>query len=231
MKYKKRVIIIISVIVAVMAVFLVWYEDIINIRLTAAVKTEQLDKLNLYKYNKLMIVAHPDDDLIWGGAHLIEDDYFVVCITNGNTSRKKEFHNMMKSTSDSGLILTFPDKIHGKRNSWLFCKDMIRRDIETIINYKDWDLIVTHNEEGEYGHKQHILTHGLVNSAYDNQKSKARLMYFGKYYKPSKVPSGLQSISEETLAKKDEIKKVYKSQRKTIKKFHHMFSYENWTER
>ena len=28
----------------------------------------------------LMIVAHPDDETLWGGAHLIEDNYYVVCV-------------------------------------------------------------------------------------------------------------------------------------------------------
>ena len=43
-----------------------------------------LDALDLAGYNKVMFVAHPDDDLIWGGRHLIEDDYLVVCMTRGN---------------------------------------------------------------------------------------------------------------------------------------------------
>ena len=32
----------------------------------------------------LMIVAHPDDETIWGGSHLINGNYTVLCITNGN---------------------------------------------------------------------------------------------------------------------------------------------------
>ena len=42
--------------------------------------------------NKLMVVAHPDDELLWGGLHLIDDDYLVVCITCGpNKVRVNEF--------------------------------------------------------------------------------------------------------------------------------------------
>lgn len=45
----------------------------------------------------LMIVAHPDDETIWGGSHLINGNYTVLCITNGNNKkRKKEFMNVMK---------------------------------------------------------------------------------------------------------------------------------------
>lgn len=45
----------------------------------------------------LMIVAHPDDETIWGGSHLINGNYTVLCITNGNNKkRKKEFMNVIK---------------------------------------------------------------------------------------------------------------------------------------
>ena len=72
-----------------------------------SVKNKQLDELDLEKYNKLMIVAHPDDELIWGGAHLLEDDYLVVCITRGyDKTRKKEFENVINATGDKGLILS-----------------------------------------------------------------------------------------------------------------------------
>ena len=30
----------------------------------------------------LMIVAHPDDETIWGGSHLLKGHYLVVCLTN-----------------------------------------------------------------------------------------------------------------------------------------------------
>ena len=46
---------------------------------------------------KLMIVAHPDDELIFGGAELIKHgpDYKVVCITNKNNKiRSSEFKNL-----------------------------------------------------------------------------------------------------------------------------------------
>ena len=42
--------------------------------------------------DKLMIVAHPDDELLWGGGHLIEGEYLVVCMTHGwNPKRRTAF--------------------------------------------------------------------------------------------------------------------------------------------
>ena len=36
------------------------------------------------KVDNLMIVAHPDDETLWGSSYLIKDKYLVVCITCGN---------------------------------------------------------------------------------------------------------------------------------------------------
>ncbi|MEI3323606.1 MAG: PIG-L family deacetylase [Eubacterium sp.] len=198
-----------------------------------SVKNKQLDELDLEKYNKLMIVAHPDDELIWGGAHLLEDDYLVVCITRGyDKTRKKEFENVIKATGDKGIILSYPDKIAGQRSDWGRWKKDIEKDIETIINYKNWDEIVTHNEKGEYGHIHHIMTHNIVDEACDKTGTGAKVMYFGKYYKKINLPeTGLEKIDEDLLKQKDEISKLYPSQKKTIDKLHHMFPYENWTEK
>lgn len=197
-----------------------------------AVTNGRLDALGLDEYDKLMIVAHPDDELIWGGGHLIEDDYFVVCITRGNDSvRKGEFEQVVSSTGDKGLILSYPDKIANKRSKWLFFHGKIKKDIETVIAYKDWEEIVTHNQEGEYGHQHHIMTHDIVVTACDEVGTDAEQMYFGDYYKKKDVPNDLQQIDDETLGQKEEIAKIYKSQSKTVKKLKHMFPYENWEER
>ena len=80
-----------------------------------SVKNKQMDELDLEKYNKLMIVAHPDDELIWGGVHLLEDDYLVVCITRGyDKTRKKVFEYVIEATGDKGIILSYHDKIAGQ---------------------------------------------------------------------------------------------------------------------
>ena len=79
----------------------------------------------------LMIVAHPDDETIWGGSHLINGNYTVLCITNGNNKkRKKEFMNVMEKTHSKGIILSFPDKTKGKRDNWKSCKKDIQREIK-----------------------------------------------------------------------------------------------------
>ena len=40
---------------------------------------KDFDQIDYKESQKLMIVAHPDDETIWGGSHLLEGNYLVVC--------------------------------------------------------------------------------------------------------------------------------------------------------
>ena len=181
-----------------------------------------------------MIVAHPDDELIWGGSRLFEDDWFVVCITNGkNKTRHAELDKVMKETGDSYIIMDFPDKFDGKKSDWSKDKDTINEYLSDIINMRDWDEIVTHNPAGEYGHIQHRMTSEMVTSLVED---KEKLMYFGIYYPEKKLEetgstdkSGqpLGRISEKDYERKQDIfKRDYPSQKNIP--FYHMFPHENW---
>lgn len=183
------------------------------------------------KYNKLMIVAHPDDETIWGGGHLAEDDYVVVCITNGNNStRSKEFENVMNESGDIGIILSYPDKTFGKRDKWDKVYNKIKKDINTLMNYKDWELIVTHNPDGEYGHIHHKMTSSIVTELSKDNLSK--LNYFGKYYRKKDIDSvkdELESISSYAYdIKTSKMIACYSSQERVCESLSHMFPYENW---
>ena len=87
--------------------------------------------------DKLMIVAHPDDESFWGGAHLLEDDYLVVCITCGPVKRRvEEFKKAMAITKDEYIMLGYPDVTKGKRDDWSKVHEKIKADLDKIINYK-----------------------------------------------------------------------------------------------
>ena len=43
-----------------------------------------------------MIVAHPDDEVLWGGINLSLSDWVVICSTHKNDPvRSKEFYKTM----------------------------------------------------------------------------------------------------------------------------------------
>lgn len=177
---------------------------------------------------KLMIVAHPDDESYWGGAHLLEDDYLVVCITCGTVPfRVTEFKKAMSLTKDDYIMLGYPDRTNGKKDDWALVYTDIMRDLEKVINMKKWEQIVTHNPDGEYGHIHHKMTNEMVTELSDLEV----LWYFGRYYtkKSIKKIGYIQKISSENKKIKSErLIPIYKSQKNAENKFKHMFDYENF---
>ena len=89
-----------------------------------------LIKFHAEKYKNLMIVAHPDDEILWGGANLFKDDYFVVCLTNGyNNARARDFRKIMGFTNNSGIILNYPDIQDYIKDDWSVVKNGIIKDL------------------------------------------------------------------------------------------------------
>lgn len=198
----------------------------------APLSQQTLDALDLSKTDKLMIVAHPDDDAIFGGAHLLEGGWLVVCVTNGrNDTRAKEFREAIGKTGNLPLILEYPDKVNFLRDDWDSVRDGIREDLRRLIALKDWAMIVTHNEKGEYGHQHHKMTHTLTAEAYAAAECSSPLWNFGTYYKAVDLPAvkdSLKALDDETLRKKRELCAVYASQSGTVEKLAHILPYENW---
>jgi hypothetical protein len=193
---------------------------------SSVIVDKRIETVNLDGISKLMIVSHPVDDYIWGGAHLINDDYLVVCITCGVTrNRVIEFRKAMNKTNDRYIMLGYPDTKDGQIDNWDSVYSDIYSDLKKIIEYKDWKEIITHNPDGEYGHIQHKMTSKIVSDI----ANKDILYYFGKYYSNNEIPLDLTKISDEDYkVKVEELIPIYKSQQSTMDKLSHMFGYENW---
>lgn len=177
--------------------------------------------------NKVMFVAHPDDDILFGGNALYHEKYLVVCMTCGSVpERTKEFQKVMELTGDDYIMLGYPDLVNNKRSQWEEEWDSINKDVEKIIRSKNWHLIVTHNPDGEYGHFHHKKTNQVV-TKYSNHDI---LHYFGKFYwKDIPNEDGLYKLSPDELYIKDKILlPVYRSQYYPILNLKNMRSYESW---
>lgn len=175
---------------------------------------------------RLMIVAHPDDETIFGGAHLLEEKYTIVCVTCGQVDyRVKEFEEVMKKTDDEFIMLNYVDRMNitGPVSNWHNEYENIQKDLAYIINSKDWDIIVTHNPDGEYGH----IHHKKINQIVSNLVDKNKLYYFGRWYKENKDSSKLSERLYQT--KMNELISVYNnSQGVALKYNYNMLPYENW---
>lgn len=179
--------------------------------------------------DNLMIVAHPDDETLWGSEELINNRYLVVCITCGtNKKREKEIEQALKISKDRLIVLDKPDKVKGKRSDWKHYKKQIELEINYIMKKKNWNNIVTHNPEGEYGHIHHKMTNKIVTKVY-NKNNNGNLKYFGKYYSKKRIDKnkGAREIPEEVYDKKMEMVDVYKSQSFIKNRFNQMYKYEN----
>ena len=179
-----------------------------------------LDIHNASQYSNVMIVAHPDDETLWGGANLYKDDYFVVCLTNGyNKVRANEFLQIMKFTNNSGILLNYPDVTGNHIDDWSEVKDGILNDLKIILEYKHWNKIVTYGPDGTYGHIHHKKTSQYVTKIAIKTKQYSNLYYFAKYYKKNEIPKNLSKISDKELDYKNKEIVFYKSTKKGIDKF------------
>lgn len=183
---------------------------------------------------KLMIVAHPDDETIWGGAHLLEGGYLVLCITNGdNAVRAAEFQKAVRQTGNIPLMLQYPDKTDGVRDGWQDCTENIRADIRFVLSAKRWVLIATHNPCGEYGHMHHRMVSRLTAEEYESLSCEAPLCFFGAYYTRAELesaPEAIPALPDDILREKKALCRIYASQSAPLFSFAHMLPYENWSE-
>ncbi|WP_110932896.1 PIG-L deacetylase family protein [Paenibacillus bouchesdurhonensis] len=111
--------------------------------------------------NKLMIVAHPDDESIFGGGALIfEPGWRVICLTNANDEiRAKEFKQAMEYAGVRYEMWDYPDEYEGT-----FDDEEVKRDLKQVLNSGNYERVVTHNLHGEYGHSQHKALSRILHS-------------------------------------------------------------------
>lgn len=210
-----------------------------TIKITAnngTVTKAMLDKLKLDDVDHVMIVTHPDDESLWGGAHLIHEKYFVVCMTNGyHQTRHANFDSVMNKVNQKSLILNYPDVKkyykNGKYDADLYSTSEVgmRKDIRTILTYKKWKKVVTHNPFGEYGKYHHQRVSAYVSSEFDKLKlQNVEFYYFGKYYDADDTIPGEQIAAEDLAIKNEMIRMYLPTAQGAIRAFGHMIPYENW---
>lgn len=165
-----------------------------------------LDQMDLKSVNNLMIVAHPDDETLFGGAHLISDKYLVVCMTNAKSYRSADFNKAMDISENERIMLSYPDTqetpngvFYDEDYFWNGCQLAIQNDINLLLHYKKWDTVVTHNPEGEYGHYHHKKINKYTTDLYKKAPGQAkRFMYFAKYYEKEQLTDAVKSTLPKT---------------------------------
>lgn len=109
--------------------------------------------------SKLMIVAHPDDESLFGGEALTSShDWTVICVTGAsNERRRKEFMRAMHSIRVNYTMLDHVDHIQSGHFD-----PRLENTLISLMSEHPYEMIVTHNSQGEYGHPQHRSLHRIV---------------------------------------------------------------------
>lgn len=116
-----------------------------------------------------VIVAHPDDEILWGGGLLARHpglDVICCSIPHRDPERVIGFFRAMKLLGHHPLLLPFSE---GSASSPLTHLDLLELD--------HYSTIITHNEAGEYGHLHHRQVHQYLLSHF---RGKIYSFGFGK---------------------------------------------------
>lgn len=124
--------------------------------------------------DKLLVVAHPDDEVLWGGLNMIsQPGWFVVCSTHLNDPvRSSEFFKTMSFCNVSRYIMfdvkdEYTDK--DERADELYNGSLFEGALKKLAKH-NWKLVLTHNDEGEYGHAHHKKVHRMVKKLFNSPK-------------------------------------------------------------
>ena len=145
--------------------------------------------------DKIMFVAHPDDEAIFAGNTLLKESLWrVISVTGGDDPvRRQEFENSMGMIGINEFeIWDFEDSLFKGFGEDVL--DRIRKEIES----REYSKIVTHNPDGEYGHIQHKSLYDIV----------FKIAPIEKLY----VFDFKDKLTDDEREHKEKLLKVYKSQ-------------------
>lgn len=152
------------------------YERQINYYKDKLCKKDLIVQKNVENVENIMIVAHPDDETIFGSNELYNNEkWLLIVCTNSVDGRvglnKKNIPGLIQMSKDYKFNLIVIEHFD------MYEENIINTRFDSIVyNYlkiylmkQSWNKIITHNNNGEYGHTQHIIVHRMVsNILYNN---------------------------------------------------------------
>lgn len=111
---------------------------------------------------RAVIVAHPDDEVLWAGGLMLTfpGDWLVICasIPGRDPFRAYLFYEACRRLGAVGQILPFPETNALKR--------LPLPHLAYMPDLSAFDVIVTHGLRGEYGNTHHVQLHHAVGGRY-----------------------------------------------------------------
>ena len=142
--------------------------------------------------NNLLVVAHPDDEVLFAHSLLLGGNWHVVCATGANRATAAQFRDVM-----SLLGLTYDLWEHDDSWNGTFVQEEVGPLLGEVLS-RGFDNVLTHNEDGEYGHTQHAALHSILRGLVGDD-----LLVFDK----------TELLSFDTLYEKMQMLSIYEGQR------------------
>lgn len=150
-----------------------------------------MNKINYSKNNYIVVVAHPDDEILWASSIIKNAKKVIICF--GKTSSEmisegrkgfsikapKNFFFLNIPEPNDITFDYFPIKSQTSDNN-SYLSHFYSNIKEILLELIDSKIVYTHNQWGEYGHLQHIEVNKIVD--YICQKKKLKLKVFGYYH-------------------------------------------------
>lgn len=160
-----------------------------------------------------LIVAHPDDEVLWAGGTLLNHptwNCFIVCLCRGSdTDRAPKFFRALKLLKAQGAMGNLDDGSEQIPLDEKILEDKILKLLPSL----HFDLLITHNTNGEYTrHLRHEETGQAVIKLWQNDKISATELWTFAYEDGNKryFPVAIKSASVCTILSKTIWQQKYK---------------------
>ena len=145
-----------------------------------------------------IIVAHPDDETLWAGGTILAHPFwncFVVCLCRKNDEeRATKFYKVLKILNATGIMGDLDDEPEQKP----LLNNEVERAVLNLLPQTHFDLIITHNPNGEYTkHLRHEEIGNAVISLWNKGKISTKQLWIFAYEDGNKAyfPKATQNTS------------------------------------
>ena len=140
----------------------------------------------------LLVTAHFDDEVLFAGGllSLLKRNIQIVCMTKTYQRRQfpEKYEQAFKRLCADLKIKAYYGEFEPHKAPLSpkllpeYCYACWRK-IRYLRRFKDYDIIITHNAIGEYGHIDHVITHYACKVAFHNK----RIYAFGTNLKNAEI--------------------------------------------